>query len=89
MATVTIDRNEFKVGGNAAERLRSIVVRIERLEEERKAIGSDIKDIFSEAKIAGFDIKALRELIKVRRKEAAEVEELRALLDVYSHALGM
>lgn len=76
-------------GGVAADRLRSIVERIERLEEERKALASDIKDIYSEAKSAGFDVKVLRQLISIRRKEPAEVEEQESLLDVYRHALGM
>lgn len=84
-----VDREELRTGGVAADRLRSIVERIERLEEERKAIGSDIKDIFSEAKSAGFDVKVLRALIAIRKKEAAEVEEQETILDVYRRALGM
>jgi uncharacterized protein (UPF0335 family) len=66
----------------AGDRLRSIVDRIERLEEERKALGSDIKDIYSEAKSAGFDIKVLRQLIRIRKQEPAEIEEQETLLDV-------
>ena len=73
----------------AAERLQSIVSRIERLEEERKALAGDIKDIYAEAKSAGFDVKVLRQLIAIRRKEPAEVEEAETLLDVYRRALGM
>ena len=73
----------------AGERLRSIVDRIERLEEERKALSSDIKDIYAEAKSAGFDVKVLRQLIRIRKQEAAEVEELETMLDVYRRALGM
>lgn len=80
---------EIKTGGVAADRLRSIVERIERLEEERKALTSDIKDIYAEAKSAGFDTKVLRQLISVRKKEAAAVEEQETLLDVYRRALGM
>ncbi len=60
-------------GNIAADRLRSIVERIERLEEERKALGSDIKDIYAEAKSAGFDVKVLRQLIRLRKQEPAEV----------------
>ena len=74
MAAKPVDRDELKTGGVAADRLRSIVDRIERLEEERKALGADIKDIYSEAKSAGFDVKALRQLIRIRKQEAAEVE---------------
>lgn len=77
------------VGGIAADRLRSIVERIERLEEERKALGNDIKDIYAEAKSAGFDIKVLRQIISLRKKEPAEVEEQETLLDLYRRALGM
>ena len=76
-------------GNVSAERLRSIVERIERLEEERKALSGDIKDVFSEAKSAGFDVKVIRQLIRVRRQEPAEVEEQETLLDVYRKALGM
>ncbi len=76
-------------GNIAADRLRSIIERIERLEEERKALSSDIKDIYSEAKSAGFDVKVIRQLISIRRKEPAEVEEQETLLDVYRRALGM
>jgi uncharacterized protein (UPF0335 family) len=78
-----------ETGGIAADRLRSLVDRIERLEEERKALGNDIKDIYAEAKSAGFDVKVLRQLIRVRKQEAAEVEEQESLLDVYRRALGM
>ena len=84
-----MDREELKTGGVAADRLRGIVDRIERLEEERKALGADIRDIYSEAKSAGFDVKALRELIKIRKQDAARVEETETLLDVYRRALGM
>ncbi len=80
---------DTEVGGIAAERLRSIVERIERLEEERKALGNDIKDIYAEAKSAGFDVKVLRQVISLRRREPAEVEEQETLLDLYRRALGM
>ena len=80
---------EAQVGGIAADRLRSLIERIERLEEERKALASAIKDIFSEAKSAGFDVKVIRQLIRIRKQEPAEVEEQETLLDVYRRALGM
>ena len=76
-------------GGIAADRLRSIVDRVERLEEERKALGDDIKDIFAEAKSAGFDVKALRQLIRMRKWEPAELEAHEELVDLYRRALGM
>lgn len=76
-------------GGVAVDRLRSIVQRIERLEDEKKALSSDIKDIYLEAKSAGFDPKVLRLLIRRRKQEAAVLEEQDSLLDIYQHALGM
>ena len=89
MSTTDAKKSEPDTGGIAADRLRSIVERIERLEEERKALGSDIKDIYAEAKSAGFDVKVLRQLIRIRKQEPAEVEEIESLLDVYRRALGM
>ncbi len=80
---------DAKPANETGQRLRGIVERIERLEEERKALGSDIKDVFSEAKSAGFDIKVLRQLIRLRKQEPAEVEEQETLLDVYRRAIGM
>ena len=77
------------VGGIAADRLRSIVDRIERLNEERKALGSDITGIFAEAKGAGFDVKAVRQIIRMRKWEPAELEEHETLIDLYRRALGM
>ena len=76
-------------GGIAADRLRSIIERVERLEEERKALAGDIKDVFSEAKSAGFDVKVIKQIIRIRKQEPAAVEEQETLLDVYRRALGM
>lgn len=81
------DTNES--GGVAAGQLKSFVERIERLEEEKKAIADDIRDVFSEAKGQGFDIKIMRQTIRLRKKDAAERDEESALLDLYMHALGM
>ena len=80
---------ESEVGGIAADRLRSIIERVERLEEERKALADDIKDIFAEAKSAGFEVKVIRQIIRIRKQEPADVEELETLLDLYRRALGM
>lgn len=77
------------VGGIAAERLRSIIERVERLEDERKALGSDIRDVFTEAKSAGFDVKAIKQIIKLRKQEPAEVEEQETLVETYRRALGL
>lgn len=78
-----------EAGGIAADRLRSIVERIERLEEERKSLADDIKDIYAEAKSAGFEVKVVRQIIRLRKQEPAEVEEQETLLDLYRRALGM
>ena len=86
---MALDATESRPTNIAGERLKSVVERIERLEEERKALGSDIKDIYAEAKSAGFDIKVLRQLIRLRKQEPAEVEEQETLLDVYRRAIGM
>ena len=69
--------------------LKSIVERIERLEEEKKVIAGDIKEVYAEAKANGFDTKILRKVISLRRKEVAEREEEQSMLDVYMAALGM
>ncbi|EFG83780.1 hypothetical protein GXY_11504 [Novacetimonas hansenii ATCC 23769] len=83
------DDSSAAVGGIAADRLRSIIERVERLEEERKALAGDIKDIYTEAKSAGFDTKVIRQIIRLRKQEPAEVEEQETLLDIYRRALGM
>ena len=83
------DKPGDATGGIAADRLRSIIERVERLEEERKALSSDIKDIFAEAKSAGFDVKVIRQIIRIRKLEPADVEEQETLLDIYRRALGM
>jgi uncharacterized protein (UPF0335 family) len=84
-----VAEKDTKTGGIAADRLRSLVERIERLEEERKALANDIKDIYAEAKSAGFDVKVLRQVIRLRKQEPAEIEEQETLLDLYKRALGM
>ena len=73
----------------AAGQLRSFIERIERLEEEKKTIADDIKEVFAEAKGNGFDVKAMRTIIRLRKKEQAEREEEEAMLDLYKAALGM
>lgn len=73
----------------ADQRLLSIVERIENLEEERRGIGKDIKDIYAEAKSAGYDVKVLRAMIRERAEDAAKRAERLALMDVYRAALGM
>lgn len=89
MAQAAKRKEESEVGGIAADRLRSIIERIERLEEEKRALSADIKDILTEAKSAGFDVKVIRQLLRIRRQDAAEVEQQEALLTLYRRALGM
>jgi len=76
-------------GGVAAERLRSFVERIERLEEERTALGADIREVYSEAKGVGFDIKVMRQIIRLRKLDSQDRQEQEAVLDLYKSALGM
>lgn len=80
---------DHNVNGIAADRLRSIVDRIERISEERKALGDDVSDLYKEAVSAGYDKKALKRLIRVRARDPGEVEEEDALVEVYKSALGM
>ena len=78
-----------EVGGIASDRLRSLIERIERLEEEKKALSSDIRDIFAEAKSAGFDIKIMRTILKLRKMDASDRDEQEAILDLYRKALDL
>lgn len=73
----------------AREQLKSIVDRIERLEEEKKAMADDIRDVYAEAKSNGFDVKVLREIVKIRKVDSTEREEHDAVKDLYLQALGM
>jgi len=75
------------VGGVAGERLRSFVERIERLEEEKVALSADIREVYAEAKGAGFDIKVMRQLIRLRKMDKDDRSEMEAILDVYERAL--
>ena len=77
------------VGGIAGERLRSFIERIERLEEEKRTLAEDIKEVFAEAKGNGFDTKIIREIIKIRRMDEDDLDEQETLLDIYKRALGM
>ncbi len=75
--------------GVAAAELKQFVERIERLEEEKKAISDDIRDVYAELKGRGFDTKAIRQIIKIRKQDHAERKELEAILDLYMQALNM
>ncbi len=73
----------------AAGQLRAFIERIERLEEEKKTIADDIKDVYAEMKGTGFDTKAVRAIIRMRKQDQAERQEAEAILDLYMNALGM
>lgn len=82
-------KNTVSSDAVAQDQLRAFVERIERMEEEKKAISEDIREIYAEAKGNGFDTKVLRMIIKIRKQDAAERAEQEALLDLYLTALGM
>jgi uncharacterized protein (UPF0335 family) len=73
----------------AKDQLKSIVERIERLDEERKTISDDIRDVYAEAKGNGFDVKALRTIVRLRKQDAGERQEQETILETYMQALGM
>ena len=76
-------------GGIAADRLKSFIERIERLEEEKGAIAGDIKEVYSEAKSAGFETKIMRQIVRLRKMDVQERTEQEQLLDVYKQAVGL
>lgn len=78
-----------RVGGVAVDQLKSIIGRVEKLEEEKANIAADIRDVFAEAKGNGFDVKAIRQIIKLRGLDAQEREEAETILETYMRALGM
>lgn len=82
-------KRDHNAGGIAAGQLRSFIERVERLEEEKKGIAEDIRDVFAEAKGSGFDTKIMRQVIRLRKQDANERQEQEAILDLYLHALGM
>lgn len=77
------------VQGAAKEQLRAFIERIERLEEEKTALAADIREVYGEAKSTGFDIKIIRKIIALRKKDQTERQEEEAILDTYMKALGM
>jgi uncharacterized protein (UPF0335 family) len=81
----------MRIGHNsvAADQLRKIIERIEKLNEEKSAISADISDVFKEAKGNGFDVKAMRAIIRLRKMDSNERDEQESILDTYKRALGM
>ena len=78
-----------EVGGVAADRLRSFIERIERLEEEKAALAADIKEIYSEAKGNGFDTKVIRMIVRLRKMDQSDRQEQEQILDLYKRALDI
>ena len=84
------DRQEGMGGGQvAADELRLLIERAERLEEEKKGIADDIKDVMAEAKGRGYDPKAIRQILRIRKQKREEYQEEQSILEVYMQALGM
>jgi uncharacterized protein (UPF0335 family) len=88
-ATAAAEQKEDKALRFAKDQLRAFVERVEKLEEEKKAISDDIRDVYAESKANGFDVKALRTIVRLRKMEPTEREEQDAILETYMHALGM
>lgn len=84
-----VNETMSQVGGIDTGRLRSLIERIERLEEEKKGISLDIRDIFAEAKAIGFDVKIMRAVIKLRKMDASDRDEQEYLLEAYRKALDV
>jgi uncharacterized protein (UPF0335 family) len=89
MATSAAAVKEEPATKFAKDQLKAIIERIERLEEEKKTISDDIRDVYAEAKGNGFDTKALREVVRLRKQDINERKEHEAVLETYLHALGM
>jgi uncharacterized protein (UPF0335 family) len=88
-AAAAVKEKEETATRFAKDHLKAFVERIERLEEDKKAIADDIKDVYAEAKATGFDAKALRAVVRLRKEDADERKEHEAILETYMHALGM
>ncbi len=88
-ATAAAEKNEQTAHRFAKDQLKAVIERIERLEEEKKATSDDIRDVYAEAKGNGFDVKALRTIVRLRKLDTDERREQQEVLDTYLHALGM
>ena len=89
MATAAAAKEEQPAARFAKDHLKAFVERVERLEEEKKTIADDIRDVYAEAKANGFDIKALRTIVRLRKQDVDERKEQEAILETYLQALGM
>ena len=88
-AATTAAKDEQAAHRFAKDQLKAFVERVERLEEEKKAIADDVRDVYAEAKANGFDVKALRTVVRLRKQDVNERKEQEAILETYLHALGM
>jgi uncharacterized protein (UPF0335 family) len=89
MATAAAAKDEPTAHRFAKDQLKAFVERVERLEEEKKAIADDIRDVYAEAKGTGYDVKTLRIVVRLRKQDSNERKEQEAILETYLHALGM
>lgn len=89
MSEPQIGHNSESANKFAKEQLRAIIERVERMEEEKKVIAEDIRDIYAEAKGNGMDVKALRTIVRMRKQDPNERAEAETILETYMHALGM
>lgn len=89
MSEPSIGHNSEPVAKLAKDQIRSIIERVERLEEEKKSISDDIKDVYTEAKGNGYDVKALRTIVRMRKEDPNDRAEREAILETYMQALGM
>ena len=88
-ASAAAEKNQETAHRFAKDQLKAVIERIERLEEEKKTTSDDIREVYAEAKINGFDIKALRSIVRLRKLDTDERKEQEAVLETYMHALGM
>ena len=88
-ASAAAEKNEETAHRFAKDQLKSVIERIERLEEEKKTTSEDIREVYAEAKVNGFDVKALRTIVRLRKMDVDERKEEEAVLETYMHALGM
>jgi len=89
MSAVEKEQPEAATTRFAKDQLKAFVERIERLEEEKKALSDDIRDVYAESKANGFDVKALRSVVRLRKQDANERNEQQVILETYMNALGM
>lgn len=89
MSKIGHNSKKNRVGGVAVDQLKSIIGRVEKLEEEKAGVSADIRDVFSEAKGNGFNVKAIKQIIAIRKMDSSEREEQETVLDTYQRALGM